>query len=319
MSNFDSKQVLLVLNKAGKLDESTLLKAADTAQSRDERLTILCVLAEPDFAMHQHFLQMDSGYIKQKISEATKQTIQATVTKHCPQLSINVEISFGKLYLQAIRYTLKNPVSIVIKSAEDPTWMDSIFDSDDMHLMRKCPVPTWLINTGRHQTPGQVVVALDFKAPEEEGAISEFNRQLLDLTLTFVAKTASSITLIHACADSLADFASIWADDPETMQQQITQQEKVTKRAAMKQAHQYLLDKQILPTPVIKTRLIDGHPEESVAAFVKANNTDMLVLGSLGRTGIKGLFMGNTAESILQQIHCSVITAKPQGFESPIA
>ena len=31
-----------------------------------------------------------------------------------------------------------------------------------------------------------------------------------------------------------------------------------------------------------------------------------------------GFFIGNTAESVLQQVNCSVLTVKPEGFVSPV-
>jgi hypothetical protein len=37
-------------------------------------------------------------------------------------------------------------------------------------------------------------------------------------------------------------------------------------------------------------------------------------MGSVGRTGIPGFIMGNTAEMILNQIDCSVLVIKPPGF-----
>jgi nucleotide-binding universal stress UspA family protein len=39
----------------------------------------------------------------------------------------------------------------------------------------------------------------------------------------------------------------------------------------------------------------------------------------VGRVGIPGFFMGNTAEEILDQIDCSVLAIKPPGFESPVS
>jgi len=41
-------------------------------------------------------------------------------------------------------------------------------------------------------------------------------------------------------------------------------------------------------------------------------------MGTVGRTGIPGLIMGNTAESILNNIGCSVLAVKPPGFVSPV-
>jgi nucleotide-binding universal stress UspA family protein len=41
-------------------------------------------------------------------------------------------------------------------------------------------------------------------------------------------------------------------------------------------------------------------------------------MGTVARTGIDGLFMGNTAESIIGQLDCSILTVKPPGFTSPV-
>jgi universal stress protein E len=44
----------------------------------------------------------------------------------------------------------------------------------------------------------------------------------------------------------------------------------------------------------------------------------LLVMGTIARTGITGVFVGNTAERLLPQIPCSVLAIKPAGFKSPI-
>jgi universal stress protein E len=41
-------------------------------------------------------------------------------------------------------------------------------------------------------------------------------------------------------------------------------------------------------------------------------------MGTVGRAGIAGLLIGNTAEKILHQVECSVMTVKPDGFVSPV-
>jgi nucleotide-binding universal stress UspA family protein len=45
---------------------------------------------------------------------------------------------------------------------------------------------------------------------------------------------------------------------------------------------------------------------------------DLIVMGTVGRSGISGLFIGNTAEKVLQKVDCSVLAVKPEGFVSPV-
>ena len=39
---------------------------------------------------------------------------------------------------------------------------------------------------------------------------------------------------------------------------------------------------------------------------------------SLGRTGMAGLLIGETAESLNRSVRCSVLVVKPPGFVSPV-
>jgi len=43
-----------------------------------------------------------------------------------------------------------------------------------------------------------------------------------------------------------------------------------------------------------------------------------VVMGTVARTGLPGLFVGNTAERILTQLDCSVLAVKPEGFVTPV-
>jgi nucleotide-binding universal stress UspA family protein len=45
---------------------------------------------------------------------------------------------------------------------------------------------------------------------------------------------------------------------------------------------------------------------------------DCIVMGTVARTGVRGFIMGNTAETVLEQIDCSVLAIKPQGFVTPV-
>ena len=44
----------------------------------------------------------------------------------------------------------------------------------------------------------------------------------------------------------------------------------------------------------------------------------LIVMGTVSRTGVDGLLIGNTAEKILRQVDCSVLAVKPDGFITPV-
>lgn len=42
-------------------------------------------------------------------------------------------------------------------------------------------------------------------------------------------------------------------------------------------------------------------------------------MGSVGRSGIAELLIGNTAEEMLRRTDCSILALNPPGFVSPVA
>jgi nucleotide-binding universal stress UspA family protein len=64
--------------------------------------------------------------------------------------------------------------------------------------------------------------------------------------------------------------------------------------------------------------MLKGHPEEVIPQFVVSEGIDLVVMGTVARTGIAGLLIGNTAERLLQRLITSVLAVKPDGFVSPV-
>jgi nucleotide-binding universal stress UspA family protein len=63
---------------------------------------------------------------------------------------------------------------------------------------------------------------------------------------------------------------------------------------------------------------VRGPAREAVPAAVERLGADCLVMGTLGRVGVPGLIIGNTAEDILSAVACPVVTVKPPGYETPV-
>jgi universal stress protein E len=60
-----------------------------------------------------------------------------------------------------------------------------------------------------------------------------------------------------------------------------------------------------------------GQAKKIIADLAAELQADIVVMGTVARTGISGLIIGNTAETILDQLECSVLAIKPPGFSTP--
>jgi nucleotide-binding universal stress UspA family protein len=64
------------------------------------------------------------------------------------------------------------------------------------------------------------------------------------------------------------------------------------------------------PAVPCEHRLIMGAPAEAIVELAKAEDVDMIVLATHGRTGLFRLVMGSVAEEIVRKATCPVLTVK---------
>jgi len=67
-----------------------------------------------------------------------------------------------------------------------------------------------------------------------------------------------------------------------------------------------------------RLHLLKGDASVVITDLAAKKRVDLIVMGTVCRTGIAGFFIGNTAENVLQRVDCSMLTVKPEGFISPI-
>lgn len=66
------------------------------------------------------------------------------------------------------------------------------------------------------------------------------------------------------------------------------------------------------------TRVEQGLPEEVIPKIVDELDAGLVILGTTGRTGLSAVFIGNTAEHVIDKINCDVLALKPNGYISPL-
>lgn len=79
-----------------------------------------------------------------------------------------------------------------------------------------------------------------------------------------------------------------------------------------------MFEQSSIPVDTNNVVLEDGFADEVILSAVEQLEPDLIVIGSVARHGISGMLIGNTAERVLRQVACSVLTVKPSDFVSPI-
>jgi universal stress protein E len=84
-------------------------------------------------------------------------------------------------------------------------------------------------------------------------------------------------------------------------------------RDAHRLAFDRLMDRHSVPAD--RRHFIESAtPETAISEFAGATGTDLVVMGTVYRSGIDRLIFGSTAERTLYRLNCDVLALKPEGF-----
>ena len=60
----------------------------------------------------------------------------------------------------------------------------------------------------------------------------------------------------------------------------------------------------------VETVILEGHPAEEIIKYAEDSNMDLIVMGSLGKTGLTRLLIGSVAEEVLRHSKVDVMVSK---------
>jgi universal stress protein E len=169
----------------------------------------------------------------------------------------------------------------------------------DWHLVRECPVPLLLVKDRKLAAEPNVLAAVDPVNEHDKPAALD------DRIFTFAADLArvlrGHLHVMHSYATPMGaelppDVAKVIADEH---------------RAAMRK----FLDRHAVLGG--RTHLYEGFAHDSLPKAATEHAADCVVMGAIARRGLKRLFIGSTAERVLDRLPCDLVIIKPLEFEVP--
>jgi nucleotide-binding universal stress UspA family protein len=314
------KKILYVSERSVNQD-ATIARAVTLAKNNQADLTIMEVIPEEVAKIMSLPNGPVTSELMHKIKEQRREELESLIDPDKSQISPVIDIREGTKFLQVIRAVLADNYDLVIKPSENPDWIERLFGSDDMHLLRKCPCPVWLTKPDEKHDYDRILAAVDFNPfiPEPDDEI--LNKEILEMASFLALSDTASLDLVHAWDVPEAGLAGLWSEKPEIMEKQLQEGARTRHKAGMDKIVQKLKDligAHAYDYLSIKTHLPMGPARKAVPALAKKTEADLVVIGTVARTGIPGFIIGNTAESILDQLTCSVLALKPPGFVSPV-
>ncbi|MCA9009726.1 MAG: universal stress protein [Planctomycetaceae bacterium] len=149
----------------------------------------------------------------------------------------------------------------------------------------------------------RILVATDF---------SQFSNAALSQAVWVARQDGAKVVVAHAI-----DSRDVREDLLEHIPADSTAQDEINHKAT-ERLDEFLAS--LAPSSVnIVSHLTWGYPWQEIARIAGEHKVDVITMGTVGRSGVKGVLLGNTAERILDTCDCSILTIKPDDYVSPIS
>lgn len=316
------KNILFVKEQAGEND-SALERTVTLAQDNQAGLTVIDVVEQSLGS----FSAIPHGYtaqtLQQAIIEERQEQLKHLVAFARKKTEVETQIISGIPYLEITRKVLRDGHDLVVKATcYNGGLKTRLFGGTDLHLLRKCPVPVWLMKATKNAKISKILAAVDIGHEGEEESGNALSLKILELASTQALAEFSELHLVHAwqaAGESLlrsgrgrisANEVDKYVDDEENRHHQWIKglyQKAIQNLGG--DALNYIKPQIHLPK---------GWAREVIPQLAQDIDIDLAVMGTVARTGIPGFIMGNTAEMILNNLDCSVLAVKPEGFVTPV-
>ncbi|MDP6544673.1 MAG: universal stress protein [Phycisphaerae bacterium] len=306
------KNILLVSDH-GMIGNAVFHRAVSLATENHAKLTLLEVIEEPrEMQTFADPARME-GVRKRAVRELQEQLEEVMAPAGAQGIETAATVLVGTPFIEIIREVMRKGHDLVMMMTEGKSGLkDRLFGSTSLHLMRKCPCPVWVMKPKRQKTYARILAAVDPDSADERR--NSLNVQIMDLATSLAEMEDSELHVLHVWSTWPKHFLSKHGD----MSGQEVDEIAGEILAARESELDNLVSGYGLEEADHQVHFVVGEARSMIPRLAASQRVDLIVMGTVCRTGFAGFFIGNTAESVLQQVNCSVLVLKPEGFVSPV-
>jgi nucleotide-binding universal stress UspA family protein len=306
---------ILLLHDTRPEHKLILKRAVDLARRNHARLTVVDVIEEDSWDSGEIYGSQPFRDLKQFVIKERQEELETAIEPVRQQgLDVRAKLLFGKPFLEIIHEVLRKNHDLVIKAAQGEGGLQGmLFGSTAMHLMRKCPCPVWVVKKGGSERYNRIIAALDLNP--SDGQRNELSAKIMDLATSLAKLEQSELLVVHTWSlyGETILRGGVGRMEKGKLDRLVREAEATHKRGLND-----LLQKYDLVGSNHRVHLIKGEAGRVIPELAAKKEADLIVMGTLSRSGVAGFLIGNTAEKILHKVDCSVLTIKPEGFVTPV-
>lgn len=300
--------ILVVLNPEND-KQYALARAVRLAQEQKSpnpvNITLFLAIYDLSYEMSALLSSEERTEMRHNVIEQRKLAIQPYIEKYASDgIQFSSTVVWQSNEAEAItREVETHNYDLVVKYTKAEESLKSLIVTPvDWQILRKCPTPILVVKDGDWKHQRRILVAVNVSDDENE-AHSSFNDELVSLSMDL--------------ADSLdrGNIHLVTAYPPTPINMAIDLPEFSTGDGNSGLRGQYLLNMKALRQKYgisdDHTHVLEGFPEDVIPQVAEKLEAELVILGTIGRTGLSAAFLGNTAEHVISKLNCNLLAIKP--------
>ncbi|PKG82193.1 universal stress protein UspE [Colwellia sp. 75C3] len=313
----DMYQNILVVIDPTTDEQKALNRAIDLAtriniSAPDKQINITAFFSIFDFSYEMTTI-LSSGErdtMRQMVINEKQQWLDGIISAINSQIKITSKVVWHNRPFEAIiNQVIDHKHDLVVKGTHQHDKFKSVvFTPTDWHILRKCPSPVLLVKEHEWPLQGNILAALNVGSDEAE-------HLSLNNTITKQAKNIAQLITANV------HLVNSYPGTPVNIAIEIPEFDASEYNNAMQAHHKEAMNNHAnsFDIPLSKTYVEEGLPETVIEQAALNIDAELVILGTVGRTGISAALIGNTAEHVIDQLNCDVLALKPDGYISPMA
>ncbi|MEC4724023.1 universal stress protein UspE [Shewanella sp. D64] len=303
------KKLLVVVDPASD-SQPALARAVELATRNQASITVFLSIFDFSYEMTSILSGQEREAMRQGVI-AQRQAWIDEIVSHYSSSGITIQsevIWHNRPYESIIQHVISENFDLIIKGTHEHDKLKSvIFTPTDWHLMRKSPVPVLLVKAHDWPIAGKILCAINVGS-EDDDHIS-LNSKIIEYGKDLAIKFDAEVHLVNGYPGTPVNLAIELPDfDAHTYSETIRMQHE-------QRVCELALTLGISPD---NCHVKEGLPEDVIPDVAKNIDAELVILGTVGRTGFSAALIGNTAEHVIDSINCDLLAIKPDGYKSPL-
>ncbi|MDO6476832.1 universal stress protein UspE [Alteromonas sp. 1_MG-2023] len=301
------KRILAVV-QADNPEQPALSRAIEIARKTGAEVHALLVVYDFSYDMTTMLTRSEREAMRDAVTKDRIAWAEKNLTRY-DDYDVKVAVEWSDKRYEAItRYTINRQVDLVVKATrKHDDFASVLFTPTDWHLLRKCPAPVLLVKAHAWPEHGNIVAAVNVGTEDKEHA--QLNDKLTGIAKDYAELLSGQVHLVNAYPSAPLNIAIEIPDfNPETYHN------------AVRNHHVQEMENHSAKfgIGVANCHVVEGLPDIAIPKVTEQLDAELVVIGTVGRTGISAAFLGNTAEHVIDNLNCDVLAVKPDGFTSPV-